>query len=457
MSGRWQRGGGGRGGQGGHPGRGKASPYSRGNRGGQGGKQWSVDQGGPRNNKVDGLTHNLLKLYMEKNWNGQAKALNLANVAESPDLKEVSPDFNKPLFCQKVCKIIAETEEFAKNLESINLAGNKIYTLKHFCSAIQSHQIPLQNLCLSNNAIKDLVEVDNLVECRLREVMLDGNPIASKGDEYHRYVVKKLKSIQLLDTVDVRSWRKDLLPKLPDTRDSFSMVPEQGHLVIEFCRRFFGCIDQGDFSSLSDAYINDAIFSYTMERITSIAPTTHGKGNAYHSRLFQAQHNLRTKRSDTANIKCKRDVVIGAMRQFYGVDHGWKCAHNVDELKIDCFPLNDTILCTVHGSYKYFCSDAPQTEYKKCFDRTFLLTKNEANTGWPARIANDMVNLRAIQGSPILMPPENPFAQVKRQTGMNDNFVARLLEQTGNDVERALAVFFDNQSKGAIPPEAFVQ
>ena len=40
-----------------------------------------------------------------------------------------------------------------------------------------------------------------------------------KGDEYHKYVVKKLRTIELLDSVSVREWRKELLIKLPEPQD----------------------------------------------------------------------------------------------------------------------------------------------------------------------------------------------------------------------------------------------
>lgn len=450
---RWQRGRG-HGAALGNQGRGKSGPYARPNQ--QQPKRWNIEQQSPRN-KVDGLTHRLLKLYMEKNWNPQAKALNLANLIESPDLSDMVPDFNKNMFCQKLCKIITETEEFAKNLESINLAGNKIYTLRHFCSAMQAYQLPLQNLCLSNNIIKELGEVDHLAEVKLREVMLDGNPVASRGDEYHRYVVKKLKTIQLLDGVDVRAWRKELLPKLPEVADSFCPQQEHGALIMAFCQRYYKCVDEGDLSSLSDAYTNDAIFSYTLER-DPVPSQNHGKANAYHSGLFHKSHNLKTKRNadNTANVKCKRDLVITSLRQLYGLDHGWKMSHAVEQFKLDAFPLNDTILCTIHGSYKYWCPDATQIEFKKCFDRTFLLVPNTANTGWPARIANDMLSLRANQVTPIVLPAEDLHTQVKRATGMNDMFVAKLLEQANNNIEFALSLFNENKSQGKIPPEAFM-
>lgn len=57
---------------------------------------------------------------------------------------------------------------------------------------------------------QDLSEIDELLDLKLREILLSGNPVAGLGDKYHRYVVKKLRTIELLDSVSVQEWRKEV-------------------------------------------------------------------------------------------------------------------------------------------------------------------------------------------------------------------------------------------------------
>ena len=57
--------------------------------------------------------------------------------------------------------------------------------------------------------------MDYLLDMRLREVLLKGNPIEQQGDSYHKYVVKKLRTVELLDQVSVKEWRKEVCAAHP--------------------------------------------------------------------------------------------------------------------------------------------------------------------------------------------------------------------------------------------------
>ncbi len=119
-------------------------------------------------------------------------------------------NLNSSNFCDKLAQTIAKGEAWAKSLNSINLSENGIYTLKNLGQALKFHDVRLQNLALNNNKVKELCEVDWLLELKLREVLFIGNPIAGLGDAYHRYLVKKLRTIELLDTVSVKEWRQEV-------------------------------------------------------------------------------------------------------------------------------------------------------------------------------------------------------------------------------------------------------
>jgi len=449
---------------------------------------------------MDKLTLKLLNLYCEKRWNGQSGMLDLSGLAKAEDLAELTCNLNTTNFCEKLAGIIAKGEVWAKSLNSLNLSDNNITNLRNICQALAHHDVRVQNLCLSGNRVKELEEIDFLVDLKLREVMLSGNPIAGLGDKYHRYVVKKLKSIELLDTVSVKDWRSQLLPSLPEPRDS-CLSDENTAVVTQFCQRYFAAVDRADFDSLLDAYAPSCLFSLVAEKSVRIHQ---GPAKTYHSNLLLRSHNV--KHHYTQKNPCKwvyhgRSPIIECFRNIlYG---NIKTRHEVTGLKADAITMGDMLVVSVHGRMTYIVQ-GDTTEYVRCFDRVFFLHPNKAGTEWPARVANDALNIRAAQDSPVLIgttsstaptpspstapplifgmaPPAPPFGQphqspmpmgapmavpvpvpipdvrtqLQQQTGLSDAFVGLLLAEAHNDPVRALQMFTQNQALGLIPAEAF--
>eukprot|EP00668_Euglena_longa_P003171 GGOE01003704.1.p1 GENE.GGOE01003704.1~~GGOE01003704.1.p1 ORF type:complete len:527 (-),score=90.59 GGOE01003704.1:1227-2579(-) len=448
---------------------------------------------------MDKMTMRLLNLYCEKKWNGQTGMLDLSGLGKAEDLAELNCNFNSSFFCEKLAQTIARGEIWAKSLNSLNLSANGIYTLRHLTQALTHHDVRIQNLCLSDNRIKDLSEIDELLDLKLREVLLAGNPVAGLGDKYHRYVVKKLRSIELLDSVSVQDWRKELLPTLPEPRDS-SLTEENANLVFQMCRLYFSAVDQGNFDALIDAYDKKCIFTHVSEPSQRIYK--HPASKAYHSNLQFRSHNLKKEYSVKNPSKycfSGRPAIIGFLQKELYCRVQTK--HDVSTFKADATTMGDTIIATVHGLYTYVV-EGDKTEYQRCFDRVFVFRPNTIGTEWPARIANDSVTIRSPQDhailvassmpqatppmpTPMAMPAAMPMMpappmqampmapmmpmmsmpgmpgmpdvkmQLMQQTGMNETFASLLLKETDNSLERAMALFKQNQMLGLIPAEAF--
>lgn len=447
-------------------------PYSRGGKGKGDRREVRVDRivderktdgKGGHNDK---LSMKLLNLYCEKKWNSQSGMLDLSNLKNAEDIAELNVNLNNNHFCDKLAKVISTGEAWAKSLNSINFADNNIYSLKHIAQALAFNDVRIQNLALNNNKIKDLSEVEWLLDLKLREVLFLGNPIAGLGDSYHKHVVKKLRTIELLDLVSVKDWRKELLPNLPEPRDSCMADEANASIVFQMCQMYFAAVDKADYDALLDAYDSKCCFSHTSESSNRVYRNSSAK--TYHANLQLKNHNLKlafTAKRPCNNVFQGRPAVVGFLSN--DLYNKVETKHDVSKFKADAVTMGDTVVATIHGQYTYTVQ-GDKAEYSRCFDRVFVLKPNRVGTGWPARIANDTLTLRAIQDHPIVLPPTPSAAapaptpaaamdipaQLMQQTNLNEQFAALLLQEAGS-LEAALQLFTQNQALGTIPPEAF--
>jgi|UniRef100_A0A7S4FY41 hypothetical protein len=405
-----------------------------------------------KRNQFDKVTLKLLNLYLEKMWNPTTRMLDLSGMIKASELAELSPNLNNYIFCSKLARSIADGKPWAQALDSVNLSGCKIYTLKHLAQAFVNKDVRIQNLALANNDIADSAEVDWLVPLKLRELLLHDNPIVKKGDEYHKYVVKKLRTIELLDSVSVREWRKELLIKLPEPQDC--CIPDDSReLLFQMLRMYFAAVDNQDYDGLLDAYGKDSWLSLVCEPSTKVYK---GPAAAYHDKLMQQKnHNIRIreirKKPAKAAYKGRPAIMEVLTKDIYGKV---KTEHDVSTFKADAAAMGDMVFATVHGSYKYTVA-GDSVVYKKSFDRIFVLRPNKTGTQWPARIANDQITLRVHQDTPIIMPAPDMKAQLMATTGLNAAFATLLLKETGGVYDAAVTLFNQNKEKGTIPPDAF--
>eukprot|EP00668_Euglena_longa_P046340 GGOE01062025.1.p1 GENE.GGOE01062025.1~~GGOE01062025.1.p1 ORF type:complete len:455 (+),score=154.51 GGOE01062025.1:29-1366(+) len=414
----------------------------------------------PRDGRVsvDKVTVKLLMLYLEKKWDANTRMLDLSALRDMDDISELSPNLNNHAFCLRLAECVAKGKEWAKSLDSINLGSNRMYTLRHISEAFVKWEVRVQNLALADNRIAEFDEIDHLVPLRLREVILLNNPIAKQGNTYHRYVVKRLKTIQLLDMVSVTDWRKQMLPKMPEPADS-CVTAESQVLLMRMMQLYFETVDKHDVESLVDGYDKDCFFSFTAEPTTKMY---FGPARRYHDKMqTDFNHNLRlpavTKSPARLTLRGRGPIHDFLKREMY---YKVRTRHDVSKFKLDAVTMGDFLIATIHGSYSYRIGD-DETDHKKSFDRVWILRpSNRSGTDWPARIVNDQLTWRTYQDQPIVMPKVTvPVLDVKAQlmaaTRLNAAFAELLLRESGGQLEAALNLFKANQSVGSIPPQAF--
>jgi hypothetical protein len=436
-------------------------PYAHplGSKGGKGGKGDDRDKGkggGPNRGgtgAMDKVATKLLNLYCEKKWNEQARMIDLSGLTKAEDVAELNVNLNNTHFCDRLALVIAQGGTWAGKLDSLNLSNNGIYSLKNLAQALNYHDVRIQNLALTGNKIKDLSEVDYLLDMRLREVLLKGNPIEQQGDSYHKYVVKKLRTVELLDQVSVKEWRKELLPKLPDPQDS--CMTDHAQMVFQMCALYFAAVDQGNFDALLDAYDSKCVFSCVSEPSTRIFKFPGSKN--YHANLQFKSHNLKLAYNVKKPWNCVfsgRSKIVEFLRN--DLYAKIKVKHDVSTFKADALTMGDTIVATLHGQFSYsFAGDRDNIEYQRCFDRVFILKPNRVGTEWPARISNDSVTIRSMQDTPMMLPPVDLRAQLMAATRLTEEFATLLMKEAGNNYDQALALFNSNKAAGNIPQNAF--
>lgn len=399
-----------------------------------------------------------LGTYLEKMWNPSTRMLDLSDMKMNRDITELVPNLNNLSFCVKLAQAIADGRGWASSLDSINFANNGIYTLQHLCTALLDKSIRVVNLCLTGNKLTELHEIDHLIRFNLREVMLSDNPIAKQGSEYHRYIVKHMRTIELLDTVSVKDWRKQILPKLPDPKDQCMADADNTRVIEQFCCMYFKYIDEAKFENLIDAYDNSAFFSHV---VTKSVEHSNTGAKTYFSNLHYRNHNLMdmyNRKNPTRFLYKGRTAILDFLQKELYAKVTVK--HDVTKFKVDAVTMGAAIFCTVHGVASYtFRDDA--CVYTRNFDRTFVLKPNKAGTEWPARIANETLMTRLLEDQPILASEDGPqlatdvAAQLVAATGLTDAFVNLLLKESGGNYDAALALFNTNKAQGAIPRDAF--
>jgi len=440
-----------------------SNPYDRDDRRGGGGGGRSPPRGfgrsPPRNvlPTTDKLTIKLLLLYMQRKWDPNTRMLDLSGLRDTEDISEVQPNINNRMFCLRLAECIAKGKEWAQALDSINLGSNRIHTLRHISEAFQKWEVRVQNLALADNRISDFEEIDHLAPLRLREIILLNNPVAKQGNTYHKYVVKRLKTVQLLDMVAVTDWRRQMLPKMPEPADS-SVPPESQILIMRMLQMYYSALDRTDWDTVMDAYDKECFFSFAAETTTKMY---YGFVRRYHDSMqTEKNHNLRltgVQRAPAKGVYRGRSPILDFLKRhlFYKI----RPKHDINKFKMDAITMGDVLIVTIHGSYSYHVGD-DENEFRKSFERVWILRPNRTGSEWPARISNDQLTWRTYQDQPIVMPRHAPpvmdvKAQLMAATRLNAAFADLLLKEASGQLEAALALFKANQAVGAIPPQAF--
>ncbi len=260
---------------------------------------------------------------------------------------------------------------------------------------------------------------------------------------------------------------------LPEVKGSVFGNEQVKNLILAFLRQYVEIFDSDEKEGrqkLMDAYHEDAVFSLSVF-YNDLVTGSKGFGS-----LMSESRNLK-KIHDTfrrnKGLKSGKLNIVACLNQLP------KTQHDTASLTIDVNHTSDRMLSfTMTGVFKEKDSNTDGGPLR-AFSRTFVTVPH----GQGIAIVNDILILTnpsqdQVKNSfrnPAPTPSSSPVpstsvvnpgltdvqqqmvVQFSRDSGMNEEWSGKCLAENEWNYERSAQVFTDLQSKGGIPPEAFVK
>lgn len=405
----------------------------------------------------------------------------------------------------KVCDLIfASPQQKREAVVSVTLASNDLLDIRAVTSLSQTFP-DLKNLDLSNNQLKDLRSLSGWrwKFRHLDHLVLTGNPIEAELSTHRDEILKWYPALRILNGVQVRSDEavaaatKGRLP-LPILPASFR---DELSIAENFIKQFFPAFDT-DRSGLVHGYY-DAQSTFSLNVNTSAPraseqPVGHEKmkPSAWDAYIKKSRNLMKVTHLPTKMSRAHvgTDSIRDAWLSLPPTRHPDLLAEPHKWL-IECNSLPGLpdptgqspggvggLIVTVHGEFHELDSATAQPTQSRSFDRTFVLGPGSGIGG--IRVVSDMLTLRAWGGSAAWIPEsetqhaattpsspslpqsqpqpsslpeafgvaapgksedqlamENMVLELSRATGMNVEYAALCLEQSGWTLEAALTAF----------------
>ncbi|KAK4293379.1 hypothetical protein Pmani_033922 [Petrolisthes manimaculis] len=214
----------------------------------------------------------VLKEVMARRFDSTSCLLNLTNLHHDDLLmeKDMLVTLSSPGIMKQVLRLIKENIPHLKAL-SLSKNGLRSSSMKMF-QDLHTSSSELNALNLGHNYITDMLVLRYVKMFPLTELNLEANPVVinlkNKPMRYINLVKKELKSLKLLDSVDVDAYLAENIkekeqviqpPKLQHvgTASSSSAITEP--MVRTFLEQYYNLIDTQERSNLVAAYTPDAV------------------------------------------------------------------------------------------------------------------------------------------------------------------------------------------------------
>jgi len=403
------------------------------------------------------------------------------------------PDFVDSFFFQ--CQKIGASAKVV----SLILAGNGISSLAGF-SRFRRNFPNCVNLSLDNNNIDNFDELDYIRDVPgnqqqrqqptsvMREISFQGNPIYEKlkkidSKQYTQAILQRFPDLKFLDTEALQQvtfatdLTKNKTMELPPPKGNYFESDQIRDLVFSFVNQYFQLYD-GDRSKLLGVYDENACFTYSVSTKEGFE-----KDRKALESLFGMQGMSR-------NLQIEKDIKKRQLLLFEGkikilnqlVTNMSKTKHDYNSFIADSVLVNvpnqkSNLMLVIHGAYQ------EATGFIRSFDRTFILSPPQQNTGWPVVIINDELHVRAymefklqnlslspsngngigttggteqqVTGGEDQKMKEFTIKQLMNETGMNENYSTRCLDEVKWVYPEAMSLF--EKCKNTLPKEAFMK
>ncbi|EEB13089.1 Nuclear RNA export factor, putative [Pediculus humanus corporis] len=452
-----------------------------------------VKEGVPSSVPVDETIKSRIKAVMSKRYVAETKALDLTKFANDPSFADGTfCPLTRPPIMRAVWQIISE---YTSDIVAINLSSNKLVTFDDSLSIEIKKLKNLRIVYLEDNKIKNISAFNCFKESEVTELELRKNPLKSFFKDNTHYVSeirKKFPKLTKLDGMELPpvisfDVAAELITQLPTPQAAFICNPDGRGIVKAFLSQYFAIYDSDNRLDLAQAYHDTSAFSlcsfyppnqksnivrlnrYTADNRNLFRVTDYprrkerlqlGKRNIveYLSKLPKSQHDLSSFAVDLSLFTplLINLFVSGVFREpspstsvkSWPVRHFSRAFLIVPVGQGFCI-INDTLFITNATEDQVRCSFIEESQ------NTSVLQSPPQNR----QIDQAVANLTSAVGSVELNDTVRlqMVETLATKTGMNVAWSKKCLDETNWDFDRAIWTFTQLQSKGSIPPEAFVK
>lgn len=398
----------------------------------------SATQSNTQSNGSTSQTIGLLKAFLVRRYDPQARMLNLGSLHADQELVQrglFSSISTQHKMFPALMKLASQDPQF--DVRSINLADNNLRDVTGVASLAQSFP-KLENLCLANNKITNTRSMETWKHKfkDLRELLMANNPV-TQNSNYRQEMLRLFPKLVILDNVIVRDAQKlAQIYRLPFDLKQFFFESEQlGSSSTDFVANFLQFWD-GDRTQLLPLYTPQSQFSVSIDSTVPNSTVPEADQTPSFGYYLPISRNI-TRVSSEKSIKTRLALGPEAINEKFRSLPRTK--HLLQERPMDyaieciSFPQVNGFMVTLHGYFEEvakpdldtatisasgggsfkknrrgansnYASNNKNRLSKKSFDRTWVIVPMN-NT---LVVASDLLVIRAFAANPWSQPCPSP-------------------------------------------------
>jgi nuclear RNA export factor len=297
-------------------------------------------------------TIELLKKFLYRRYNQEAKLLDLTNIATDVELQQngVFSSISTQSKMFPALMKLASQENFT--VESVSLSQNNLSDLSGVTTLAQTYP-NLINLSISDNQLTKLSALDiwkNKFK-KLRELILANNPI-SADPNYKNEVLKVFPKVILLDGITIRDEQKlNLIYKLPVSKKQFFFEDAQiQEISTQFLSNFLQFWDN-DRSQLLQLYQPESQFSLSMDSSVPNDSPASNVSFGYYIPISRNLSRVSSEKSRQQRLGKGQEQIYKLFQQIPKTKHTLTESPNLYSVESWRFPQVNGFILTLHGSF----------------------------------------------------------------------------------------------------------
>uniref|UniRef100_T1JGC8 NTF2 domain-containing protein n=1 Tax=Strigamia maritima TaxID=126957 RepID=T1JGC8_STRMM len=427
--------------------------------------------------KLDDFILNKIKEVMSKRCNMDAKTLDLSSFVNDIDLKNngIYISLNRQIVFSSIIELI---EGNIPDLVSLNLTDNKLTSEQlRLLKKLKN----IKCLLLGGNNLRSLNDLDSIKELSLEELVVSRNPLCDHNKDQAAFVSavrQKFPKVVRLDGQELPpAYGFDVEPEtiLPTSQGNFFSDETVRGIVPQFLEQYFTFYDSGDRQNLLAAYHDQAVFSMSaVSFLKGGMSAGNTSSNQFQTTYIHESRNLLIVKPLSRRQKLLRQGKISIISYLCQLP---KTQHDPMSFSIDVPHFSNSLL-TVSCSGVFKEVDSKPGTPIRAFSRVFILvpqgagfciinemlfvthaTSDQAKTAFkvPAPTPSPSPVPPSLTSAPSALDQEQMVLMFSQSSGMNIEWSTKCLQENDWDFHKSANVFQEYNTKGQIPPAAFIK